>query len=177
MNRSVVVNHPANLFRRLDVCFDAHSDKLDLVTYVGAEVIERSVANRTVDITMALNWLRSRAKVAGYNQLRVVVEPTGVYHKLLLEIASRMNMDTALVSTEAVKKMRVVLFGDSGKTDERDPHVIADLASRNLVLKHRLLPETHALMRRWGGVYEQAEEGIVDAKCRAPDMPDGLGVG
>jgi transposase len=166
MNRSVVVNHPASLFRRLDVCVDAHMDELDLVASLGDEVIQRSISNRTEDIMLALSWLRSRAKMAGFNQLRVVVEPTGVYHKLLLAIASRMNMETALVNAEAVKKLRVVLFGDPGKTDERDPHVVAELASRDRVMRHRVLPEAHQLMRQWGKIYDQAEEGIVDAKCR-----------
>ena len=48
-------------------------------------------------------------------------EPTGVYYKLLLRIAASPGFETALVDAGHVKTMRSVLFGDDGKTDQRDP--------------------------------------------------------
>ena len=62
--------------------------------------------------------------------------------------------------------MRKVIFGDSGKTDERDPRVIRELADMNHVLRHRILPEITQLARRHNVIYDIAEKELVRAKNR-----------
>ena len=166
MNRSAVIRHPSSPLTVVDVAVDVGMEDLHFHLVIGSEVIRRSVPNRTLEISMMLRWILAKAKIAGFNQLRVVVEPTGIYHELLLRIAETMHLQTTFVSGEAVKKMRKVLFNDNGKTDNQDPLVIGDLASRNIVLKRRRLPETYLLLRRLNVVYETAEKGLVTAKCR-----------
>lgn len=166
MNRSAVVRHPSSPFTVVDVAVDVGMEDLHFHLVIGSEVIHRSISNRTLDISMMLRWILAKAKIAGCNQLRIIVEPTGIYHELLLRIAEGMHLQTTFVSGEAVKKMRKVLFNDNGKTDDRDPLVIRDLASRNIVLKRRRLPETYQLLRRFNVVYETGEKGLIAAKCR-----------
>ena len=68
---------------------------------------EWEIANRTEAITSTLIAIRERALASGIAALRVVVEPTGIYHKLLLRIAASLGFQTALVDPSHVKKMRV----------------------------------------------------------------------
>jgi hypothetical protein len=107
-----------------DVCCDVSMDDLHLTVLAG----ENSpfprvfkIPNRTTDIVATLGEIQTHATREGFEKVRVIVEPTGIYHNLLLDVASGMGILTALVNGEHVAKMRVVLFGDSGKTDKRDP--------------------------------------------------------
>lgn len=161
-----IVAHPFSCGSTLDVAVDVSMDDLHFETEIRGERVTRSIANRTIDIRLLLGSLRGRAKIAGYQQLRVVAESTGCYHELLLRIAASMKMETVLVDTMAVKNMRKILHGDAGKSDKRDPGVIHELASRDHVVKHRRLPEIYQLMRRFHLLYNEAEVGVVDAKCR-----------
>jgi transposase len=152
--------------RVLDACFDVGGSELHLLTEVDGRKYQRSIRNRTEEIELLLGWLGSRAKLEGYSNVRVVVEPTGVYHELLLRMARTRGMETCLVSAEAASKIRVVIFGDTGKTDKRDPAAIADLASRGCVLKHRDLGDVFSALRAAGVMYARAERVGVVAKNR-----------
>jgi hypothetical protein len=79
-----------------------------------------------------------------------------------------MGILTALVNGEHVAKMRVVLFGDSGKTDKRDPAAIAGVvrSGRLIVDRRRNMPEVFELLREWGTIYQRAEDGVIEAKSR-----------
>ena len=105
MNRSVVIRHPSSSSSVVDVAVDVGMEDLHFHLVIGSEVIRRSISNRTLEISMMLRWILAKAKIAGFNQLRVVVEPTGIYHELLLRIAEGMHLQTTFVSGEAVKKM------------------------------------------------------------------------
>lgn len=152
--------------RILDACFDVGGDELFLSTVIRGERIQRSVPNRTEEIELLLTWLSESAKLEGYANVRVVVEPTGVYHELLFRIARMRGLETCLVSAEAASKIRVVIFGDYGKTDRRDPIAIADLADRGHVLRHRDLSDTFSAMRTAGLLYARAEKNGIIAKNR-----------
>lgn len=156
--------HP--LPKVLDACFDVGGDDLHLLTVIHGERIRRRVSNQTEEIELMLTWLSRRAKLEGYSNVRVVVEPTGVYHELLFRIARMRGLETCLVSAEAASKMRVVIFGDYGKTDKRDPVAIADLAARGHVLRHRNLSDTFSAMRSAGILYARAEKNGIIAKNR-----------
>lgn len=183
MNSSVVVLHPLCPFTVLDVAVDVGMDELHFETVIGGEIIEKEIANRSDTISVMLRWTLNKAKQAGFNQIRIVAEPTGIYHELLFRIAVKMKLQTTFVRGEAVKKMSKILFNDRGKTDERDPKAIRELADRDIVFKHRRLPETYQLMRRFNVIYDVAEKGIIEAKCRIhrclktmfPDLSYGVG--
>ena len=103
---------------------------------------EWEIANRTGAITTTLIAICERAQARGITELRVVVEPTGIYHKLLLRIAAALGFQTALVDAGHVKKMRSVLFGDDGKTDVRDPYAIEAVASQGRLIADRRMPRS-----------------------------------
>jgi len=166
MNRNVVVRHPLNPFTVLDLAVDVSMDDLHFAIDMGGEIVEKTIANRSENIEVMLRWMLNKAKHAGYNQLRVVAEPTGIYHELLFRVAEAMKLQTTYVRGEAVKKMRKILYNDDGKTDQRDPRAIHALADRDIVFEHRRLPEIYKLMRRFNLMYANDEKGIIEAKCR-----------
>lgn len=59
-----------------------------------------------------------------------------------------------------------MLFGDTGKTDKRDPVSIADLAARGVVLRHRDLSDEFLALRSAGVLYARAEKSGIRAKNR-----------
>ncbi len=152
-----------------DVCCDVGMTDLHLT--VGRTATSRfprvfSIANRTEPIRTALTEIRALADGAGRRRVRVVVEPTGVYHKLLLRLSREAGFEPCLVNAEHVANMRKVLFGDDGKTDHRDPHAIAAVAAQERLIKERQLPETYELLRGWGGLFQDAEDAIIEVKNR-----------
>lgn len=118
---------PAVLDRVSTVACDVSAYKLNLfcrdLSEPGA-VAEWEIDNTTAAITASLLAIRELAAARGIGQVRVVVEPTGIYHKLVLRIARSLGLLTGLVDAGHVKKMRSVLFGDDGKTDRRDSRAI-----------------------------------------------------
>jgi transposase len=124
-----------------------------------------AIDNRTEAIRGTLQQIRDRAGEE-FPRLRIVVEPTGVYHQLLTRIARELGYRTALVNAEHVVKTRTVLFGDSGKTDQRDPHAIAAVADGGRLIVDRVLPEVYQVLRGWSSLYQIAEEALIEAKGR-----------
>lgn len=129
-------------------------------------VAEWTSANRTACITATLTAIRELAASRGIHALQVIVEPTGIYHRLLMRIARQLGLGTGLVDGSHVTKMRSVVFGDDGKTDERDPYAIEVVAAQGRLIADRRLPETYGLLRQWGRLYHAAETDLIDAKCR-----------
>lgn len=129
-------------------------------------VAEWKIANRSEPITSMLVAIRERAVAAGIAALCVVVEPTGIYHRLLLRIARKLGFGTGLVDAGHVKKMRSVIFGDSGKTDERDPRAIEAVAAQGRLIADRRHAEVYQLLRHWGKLYQDAQLALIDAKSR-----------
>ena len=127
---------------------------------------EWEIPNRSVEIRDLLERLLAAARAAGFDGLRVVVEPTGIYHRHLLRIARSLGCTTNLVNAEHVSKMRTVVFGDDGKTDRRDPYAIDAVATRGRLIRDRELPEVYGLMRHWSKLYEDAVNASIDAKSR-----------
>lgn len=156
---------------RADICGDVSMDDVHLtcppLVAVGFPRIF-VMQNRTEAIRTTLAELRAHADAAGIRHLRIVVEPTGIYGELFLNIAKSMGFDTALVNGEHVAKMRVLIFGDTGKTDRRDAEAIdAVVASgRVIVDRRRSFPEVYELLRNWGSLYQRAEDCLVEAKSR-----------
>jgi transposase len=153
----------------INVCCDVGMDEIHIVCPpLDEEAFSArlTVANRTDAIRHALQGVCDRAGVDRLRRLRVVAEPTGIYHQLLLRIARSMGLRTALVNAEHVVKMRTVVFGDDGKTDARDPDAIAAVADRGRLIVDRVLPEVYQVMRGWSALYQIAEDAMIDAKGR-----------
>ena len=83
-----------------NICCDVGMDKLNLVCLAlsrpGA-VAAWEIANQTDRILEALLEIRETATAAGLGKLRIVVEPTGVYHELLLRLARQLGFETSFV--------------------------------------------------------------------------------
>lgn len=155
--------------RPATIACDVSSVKLNLFCRelsAPGRVAEWEIDNATDAITSTLRTIIEQAGVCGIEQLRVVVEPTGVYHRLILRIARRLGLLTALVDAGHVKKMRSVIFGDDGKTDTRDPRAIEAVAAQGRLILDRQKNETYALLQQWGKLYQDAEVAMIDAKCR-----------
>lgn len=151
------------------IACDVSSLKLNLfcrALSVPGTVAEWEIANRTQAITTTLVSIREKAAANGITALRVIVEPTGIYHKHLLRIAASLGFQTSLVDASHVKKMRSVLFGDTGKTDTRDPVAIEAVAAQGRLIEDRRHAEVYQLLRQWGKLHHDAETAMIDAKSR-----------
>lgn len=151
----------------LNVCCDVGMDEIHLLcppTPDSGFMRVVPTPNRTDAIRATLAQIRDSVGPLRASRLRIVAEPTGVYHKLLMRIARSMGFRTALVNAEHVVKMRTVVFGDSGKTDRRDPHAIAAVADHGRLIIDRTLPEVYQLLRGWSAIFQIAENGLIDAK-------------
>jgi transposase len=143
---------------------DVHRDEVFWISNVpGWEEICRW-ENRTAALSAGLERVREAGRAAGFGRLVVVAEPTGVYHRLLFRVARRRGLETALVNTEAVAKMRQIEFNDSGKTDRRDPRVIGRVWAIRAI-RDRALPGPFAPLRSWGKVYAEGEKLRAQAKA------------
>jgi len=167
MNRSPI--HALVSSSLADVACDVGLDGLNLICSAVARpgfAATWEIENRTDPIRATLTEIQRLAEAAGYDGLRVLVEPTGIYHKLLLRIARQLGCQTAMVNAAHVSKMREVIFGDPGKTDRRDPHAIEGVARQGRVIVDRQLPETYQLLRHWTTLYASAEASIIECKSK-----------
>lgn len=143
---------------------DVHRDKIFSSSNIPGWEEPRGFENRTPAISEVLERLHKAGQAAGFGRFVVVAEPTGVYHRLLFEMARRLGLETAMVNTESVSKMRQIEFNDSGKTDRRDPRVIARVYGIR-PMRDRVFPEVFAGLRSWGKVYAEGETMRAQAKA------------
>jgi transposase len=161
----------------LDAGVDVGLDEVHLVTDFGDGLTRRTVRNLSEDLAVLCQWFVQVARLRGYSGARVVLEPTGIYHELLRDVARRHGIEVRTVQGEAVKNMRAVMFGDYGKTDSRDPKVILELAYAERLIRQREVGETFEALRCSGQIYARAERDAVRAKnrihrCRRRVFPD-----
>ncbi len=155
------------------VSCDVHRDEIFWTSNVpGWEQISRW-ENRTSALSGGLERLQEAGRAAGFGRFVVVAEPTGVYHRLLLAVARRLGLETALVNTESVAKMRQIEFNDSGKTDRRDPRVIGRVYAIRAI-RDRVFPGPFARLRSWGKVYTEGEKMRAQAKAAIQTRLRGL---
>lgn len=156
-------------FRPAVVSCDVSAYKLNLMCRelsTPGSTAEWEIANRTAPITSTLQAIGEQARGRGITELHVIVEPTGRYHKLILRIARSLGFQTALVDAGHVRKMRAVIFGDEGKTDQRDPYAIEAVATQGRLIPDRCHAEVYPLLRQWGKLYSDAERALIEAKSR-----------
>jgi len=114
-------------------------------------------------------WLQARltqAGAEGCTQLRIVCEASGGYEKRLLQLARHAGCATALVSGEAVHKLRVVESNDLGKSDEKDPRTMMLLVKLRKLLTDRPLHGAWRLLRELGARYDRLERECTRVKNR-----------
>ena len=150
--------------RVLNVAFDVGKDLLTWETQPNEQRLTGSLGNTTDAIVKVLKQLERLGKEQRYDELRIICESTGVYHRALLRLASQRGMRTALAAGEAVAKMRTIESNDPNKSDEKDPGTILAVAKIGKLLWHRLLDDQYAELRELHGVYKAAEEA--HARCK-----------
>lgn len=148
----------------LNVCVDVH--KVDLYFYARLPTEELSDkcinANRKID--RQLKKFNAEALSRGYEGIRVICEPTGLYDRKLLRMAHDLGMVTSYVNTENVARYRQIETNDNGKTDTKDPKIMASLAEQGKLLKIRDYGEKYITLRKLGAISEQIEIDIVRRK-------------
>jgi transposase len=130
--------------------------------------VEGEFANINAAIT---SWLQERftqARDHGYSGLRIVCEASGGYEKRLLQLARHAGCATALVSGEAVNKLRVVESNDLGKSDQKDPRTMMLLVKLRKLLSDRPLHGEWLLLRELGARYDRLERECTRVKSKRP---------
>lgn len=151
---------------KLVVAFDVGKDKLDAYCEYGQHCFNDSFANNTLKIEQKLVTFSGIAESTGYDGLRIVAEPTGIYHLKLFRTARRLGHQTALVNPESVHKFKVVESNDSGKTDDKDPRVINLLAKYGKTLIDRNIRDEYLLLRQLNTMIIDEEKAYTATRCK-----------
>ena len=151
---------------KLVVAFDVGKDKLDAYCEYGKHYFQDSFANNTLKIEQKLITFSGIAESTGHDGLRIIAEPTGIYHLKLFRTARRLGHQTALVNPESVHKFKVVESNDAGKTDDKDPRVIYLLAKYGKTLIDRNIRGEYLLLRQLNAMYIDEEKRYVGTRCK-----------
>jgi transposase len=150
----------------LDVSVDVHKDILNFFFSLEGKEYRDECPNHTRSIEKRLSKYHGIAQEQGLARLRLICEPTAQYQNKLLRTARRQGHLTCLVNAESVSKFRVVETNDTGKTDIKDPKVIATLGKLNKIIRHRLLSDDYLVLRKLGRVYDELDSEIISLRCR-----------
>jgi transposase len=150
----------------LDVSVDVHKDTLNFFFSLEGKEYRDECPNHTRSIEKRLLKYHGIAQEQGIQRLRLICEPTSDYQNKLLRTARRQGHLTCLVNAESVYKFRVVETNDTGKTDTKDPKVIATLGRLNKVIRHRVLSDDYLVLRKLGRIYDELESEITSLRCR-----------
>ncbi len=150
----------------LDVAVDVHKDILNFFFSLDGREYRDECPNRTRSIEKRLSDYHGIAQGQGVHRLRLICEATGDYQNKLLRTARRHGHLTCLVNAESVYKFRVVETNDTGKTDTKDPKVIATLGQLNKVIRHRMLNENYLVLRKLGRIYHDLDSEITSLRCK-----------
>ncbi len=150
----------------LDVAVDVHKDILNFFFSINGKDYRDECPNRTKSIEKRLSYHLEIAKGHERTRLRLICEATGDYQNKLLRTARRHGHLTCLVNADSVYKFRVVETNDTGKTDTKDPKVIATLGRLNKVIRHRMLNEDYLVLRKLGRIYHDLDSEITSLRCK-----------
>ncbi|NPE30114.1 transposase [Methanococcoides sp. SA1] len=159
---------------KLNLTFDVGKDKLDLYTEVENHSIQDSFNNQTLVIEQKLAEFRQIARNAGFDGIRVIAEPTGVYHNKLFRTTRKMEENTAIVNPESVHKFKVIESNDTGKTDTKDCRVIFLLAKYDKVLIDRNIQKEYNILRHLHAQYIDQEKSYVGIRCKIYNLLEEL---
>lgn len=159
---------------KLNLAFDVGKDKLDLYTEIENHSIQDSFNNQTLVMEQKLAEFRQIARDAGYDGIRVIAEPTGVYHNNLFRTTRKMKENTAIVNPESVHKFKVIESNDTGKTDAKDCSVIFLLAKYDKVLIDRNIQKEYNILRHLHTQYVDLEKVYVSTRCKIYNLLEEL---
>jgi hypothetical protein len=166
MNHSSKIVALSSTDCRALVAFDVAKDSLSYRSQMLDILETREIPNRFDAALSTLDGLRHGAIEAGFTDIHIVLEPTGVYHKPLVAAAKKLGVSREWIKTEVLAKLRFVESGDDGKSDVKDPRVLELAAALGKTMILRDLDKPYSLLREWGATYDAAERGLVAAKCR-----------
>jgi len=145
----------------MDVSVDVHKEELYALARTPGKEYAEQFANTTPRIRKVIKDYQIIAADHGFQQIRIVCEPTGVYDRKLLRAARQLGALTSYVNAEAVAKFRVVQNNDNNKTDTSDPGVILTMAEHGHTIKHRMLPNEYLNLRKLGSLLDDEEVMVV----------------
>ena len=148
----------------MNVCCDVHKEELFFLARLPGEEFSDTCRNRTKQVEKQLKAYYEIAVTKGKKTIRVICEPTGEFDRILLRTAHRMGFHTSYVNTENVARYRQIETNDNGKTDTKDPKVIASLADQEKLLRIRNLGKHYMTLRKLGSIAEDEEVNIVRIK-------------
>lgn len=150
------------------VCADVSKNDLNVFaeTEVKCQTViaESHLGNNKKEIKKMLKDYSELGKKHGKNNMVVICEPTGKYHRSLTEMARKEGHQTAFVFGQSVNRMQVVESNDTGKTDTKDPRVINLLAKMNKVFCERELDCKYQTLRLQNKLYDEEENTVVRIK-------------
>ena len=155
----------SSTLRIVNVAFDVGSESLHWAMEVPGQTLSGECTNTSSDIRKTLQHIRGKASHHGYDEVRVICESTGIYHRRLLQLADSLGMRTCLVHAEAVAKFRTIQFADHVKTDARDPRATLTVAKVGKLIKDRKLDKHYSQMRELHRLVLRCEARIKVAKC------------
>ena len=132
---------------------------------LGGKTLQGQCANTSPEINQVLADITEQARQFGNDEVRVICESTGIYHRRLVQLADKHGMRTAMVHGEAVAKLRTIQFGDPGKTDQRDPQAALSVAKIGKLIKVRKFDQQYARLRELHRLVRRCEARIKVAKC------------
>lgn len=170
MLKVTVKNEEINLESHLHVCIDVSKEKLNLFSEVlkdGKTIkFEDEIDNKKKAISKFIDNWQSVALKNGKENLLIVCEPTGKYHKSLMQMARKKGCKTAFVFGNSVNRMGVVESNDTGKTDLKDPRIISLLVKMQKTFKDREFNDDYQRLRLMNKLYDEEEKLVVQCKTR-----------
>ena len=128
--------------------------------------VEDVVPNLTRPIEGTLRQVRTLAAEHGAPDVCVVCEASGGYERLLLAVAERLGLGTALVSGEQVGALTKLVSLDTAKTDKKDARLIHLAAASGRLQRHRRLPERYRLLRRLTSFHDDEVRLVAGLRTR-----------
>lgn len=155
-------NRPMRVFV---VAFDVGSQTLNWSCEIDRQPIDGQCPNPSQAIRQTLGRLKQLASKHDFDEIRILCESTGIYHRRLLQLAAAQGMRMNLVHGEAVAKYRAIQFADHGKTDRRDPRATLTVAKVGRLIKHRKFDKQYSQLRELHRLVLRCERRIKSAKC------------
>lgn len=158
------IEYKADFF--LNVCCDVHKEELYFLARLPGQEFSDTCKNRTKQVERQLERFHKVAIEKGKTTLRIVCEPSGEYDRILMRTAHRMGFHTSYVNTENVVKYRQIETNDTGKTDTKDPKVIASLAAQEKLMRVRHFDKEHLTLRKLSSIAEAEEINVIRLKVQ-----------
>ena len=150
----------------LNVAIDVSKDHIHILPALPGWTRGVAVSCQTDVLLETFKGLKKEATERGFSGVRVICEPTGVYHEMPMAAAHRCGCELAFVDASKVAKAREIELGDRSKTDGRDPVGILGLAEREILQTYRQFDEVFEGLRQAGARYDRLDRERTRLKNR-----------